>query len=311
MSRILVTGGAGFIASHVADAFVKAGHTVAVLDNLSTGKKENIPAQARFFHADIIDKDALDAAFAEFKPEVVDHHAAQISVGRSVENPLFDAEQNVIGLLKVLELAKKYGVARIIFVSSAGVYGDAQDIPLPEKTPLLPLSPYAITKASGEHYVRFFDREHGLEAVILRYANVYGPRQDPYGEAGVVAIFTEKALAGETCYIFGNGKQTRDFVFVKDIAQANLLALEGKPGTYNVGSGKETSINALFAEFKGINGKLDVAHDEARPGEVFRSVLDAGLAGKDLDWQPRISLTDGIRETYEWFKRQSFQGKPA
>ena len=305
MKRILVTGGAGFIGSHVAEAFIEAGHTVAVLDNLSSGKRENVPQKAQFFEIDITDREGLEGVFSEFRPEIVSHHAAQISVNRSVREPCFDAEQNILGTINLLDLSAKYGVKCFIFASTGGaLYGDAVTIPSNEDTPVIPLAPYGIAKASVEHYIRFFSGEHGIESVVLRYANVYGPRQDPHGEAGVVAIFSLKALAGEGCVIYGTGDQTRDFVFVKDVARANLAAIDGKPGTYNIGTGIETSINKLFSEFKTLEGSLEAKHDAARPGEVFRSALDVSRAKQDLGWQPQVSLSDGIRETYEWFKER-------
>lgn len=278
---------------------------MAVLDNLSGGKRENVPEKARFYHVDITDKEAVRQVFAEFKPEIVDHHAAQISVNRSVQEPGFDAEQNILGTINLLDASVRQAVKRFIFASTGGaLYGDTKIIPSNEDTPVVPLAPYGIAKASVEHYIRFFSGEHGMEPVILRYANVYGPRQDPYGEAGVVAIFSLKALAGECCVIYGTGEQTRDFVYVKDVAGSNLAALDGKPGTYNIGTGIETSINNLFSEFKRLEGSLEVAHEAARPGEVVRSALDATRAKEDLGWQPQVSLSDGICQTYEWFKQR-------
>ncbi|MEA3311885.1 MAG: NAD-dependent epimerase/dehydratase family protein [candidate division WOR-3 bacterium] len=305
MKRILVTGGAGFIGSHVAEVLIEAGHTVAVLDNLSSGRRENLPEESRFFEVDITDKEGLEKVFSGFKPEIVNHHAAQISVNRSVREPCFDAEQNILGTINLLEASARHGVKRFIFASTGGaLYGDAEIIPSNEDTPVIPLAPYGIAKASAENYVRFFWNEHGIEPVVLRYANVYGPRQDPYGEAGVVGIFSLKALSGEGCVIYGTGEQTRDFVYVKDVARSNLAAVDGKPGTYNIGTGIETSINKLFSEFKRLEGSLKVSHDAARPGEVFRSVLDVSRAGNDLCWQPQVNLSDGIRQTYAWFKQR-------
>lgn len=305
MSRILVTGGAGFIGSHVAEALIEASHTVAVLDNLSSGRRENLPKESRFFEVDVTDKEELEKVFSELKPEIVDHHAAQISVNRSVREPCFDAGQNILGTINLLEASARHGVKRFIFASTGGaLYGDAPSISSNEDTPVIPLAPYGIAKASAEHYIRFFWNEYGIEPVVLRYANVYGPRQDPYGEAGVVAIFSLKALSGEGCVIYGTGDQTRDFVYVKDVARANLAAVDGKPGTYNIGTGIETSINKLFSEFEKLEGSLKVSHDAARPGEVFRSVLDVSRAGNDLCWQPQVNLSDGIRQTYTWFKEK-------
>jgi UDP-glucose 4-epimerase len=305
MKRILVTGGAGFIGSHVAEVLIEAGHTVAVLDNLSSGRRENLPEESRFFEVDITDKEGLEKVFSEFRPEIVDHHAAQISVNRSVREPCFDAEQNILGTINLLEASARHGVKRFIFASTGGaLYGDTEIIPSNEDTPVIPLAPYGIAKASAEHYVRFFYREHGIEPVVLRYANVYGPRQNPYGEAGVMGIFSLKALSGEGCVIYGTGDQTRDFVSVKDVARANLAAVDGKPGTYNIGTGIETSINDLVSEFSKLEGSFEARHDAARAGEVSRSALDVSRAKEYLGWQPQVSLSDGIHQTYEWFKER-------
>lgn len=303
MSRILVTGGAGFIGSHVVDAFIEAGHEVAVLDNLSSGKRVNVAEGVKLYEGDITDKPFVDKVFGEFRPDIVSHLAAQISVNRSVREPHFDAEQNILGSINLLDASAKSKVRRFIFSSTGGaLYGDAEVIPSPEDTPIVPLAPYGIAKASVEHYVRFFASEHGFDAVVLRYANVYGPRQDPHGEAGVVAIFSLKALAGKICVIFGRGDQTRDFVYVKDVAYANRAALDGKTGTYNIGTGVETSINELAGEFIRLNPELVIEHQNARPGEVFRSALDVTKANADLGWSPQVGLSEGINDTYQWFK---------
>ncbi|NLI98457.1 NAD-dependent epimerase/dehydratase family protein [bacterium] len=303
MKRILVTGGAGFIASHVSEAFIKAGHKVAILDNLSSGKMENVPKDAEFFKVDITDSEGVEKVFSAFKPEVVDHHAAQISVTRSVREPKYDAEQNILGSINILDTAIRYETRRFIFASTGGaLYGDADVIPSDERTAVLPLAPYGIAKSTVENYIRFFKNTHGLEAVILRYANVYGPRQDPHGEAGVVSIFTLKALCNEECLIYGSGNQTRDFVYVNDIADANLKAVDGKEGTYNIGTKREITINELFQEFRKINPKLTVVHLKERRGEVLRSVLNADRASTELGWVAKTSLAEGIRQTYEWFK---------
>lgn len=279
---------------------------MAVIDNLSSGKRENVREEARFYLGDITDTVFLEKTFAEFKPEIVDHHAAQISVNRSVHEPGFDARHNILGSINLLQAAAKHGTARFIFASTGGaLYGDAPVIPSPEDTPVVPLAPYGIAKAAVEHYIRFFSREYGFLAVVLRYANVYGPRQDPHGEAGVVAIFSLKTIAGENCVIYGTGEQTRDFVYVNDVARGNLASVEGTPGTYNIGTGRETSINDLAQVFKNIQPALKVDHAEARPGEVFRSALDATLAAENLGWQPESDLPDGIEETYRWFEVQN------
>jgi len=302
MKRILVTGGAGFIGSHIVEVLLDAGHQVAVLDNLSTGKRENLSQKVAFYEADITDKEAIKKVFRDFKPEIVDHHAAQISVNRSVREPDFDAYQNIIGSINLLEASAQHGVERFIFASTGGaLYGDAPRIPSSEDTLVLPLAPYGIAKASVEHYIRFFSTEHKIDTVVLRYANVYGPRQDPHGEAGVVAIFSLKTMAGENLTVYGNGKQTRDFVFVKDVARANLAAVDAKPGVFNVGTGEETSVNDLVKAFQTINPNLEAQYLEARSGEVFRSALDASKAAKVLGWKPIVRLIDGIKETYNWF----------
>lgn len=303
MLRILVTGGAGFIGSHVAEAFLDAGHRVAVLDNLSSGNQENLPQKARFFETDITDKDAVGKVFSEFKPQVVDHHAAQISVNRSVREPSFDAEQNILGTINLLQASASQGAERFIFASTGGaLYGDAQVIPSPEDTPVMPLAPYGIAKASAEHYIRFFSAQHGMKAVVLRYANVYGPRQDPLGEAGVIAIFSLRVLEGKEFLIYGTGEQTRDFIYVEDVARANLAALDGEPGTYNIGTGEQTSINRLAQEFAKVNPGLKITRRDSRAGEVSRSALDASKARAGLGWSPRVLLDEGIGKTFRWFK---------
>jgi UDP-glucose 4-epimerase len=289
----------------VVETLLEAGHEVAVLDNLSTGKRENLPRNIKLYEVDITNKKGVENAIADFKPEVVDHHAAQISVSRSVREPLFDAQQNILGSINLLQCATEKRVQRFIFASTGGaLYGDTDLVPSDENTPVVPLSPYGIAKASIEHYVRFFTGINEMEAVVLRYANVYGPRQDPHGEAGVVAIFSLKSIAGQGCTIFGSGEQTRDFVFVKDVARANLLAVDGKPGTYNIGTGAETTVNTLFEEFKKITPSFEVVREDARSGDVFRSALDASRAKTDLNWKPQATLSEGIKETYQWFQSQ-------
>ena len=245
--RILVTGGAGFIGSHVVDAYVQAGHDVLVVDNLSTGKRENLPVQARFVEADIQDPAVRQLIVLE-KIEIVSHHAAQMDVRRSVADPLYDARVNILGMLNVLEGAREAHVKKFIFASSGGaIYGEQEAFPAAEEHPTAPISPYGVSKRAGEHYLYFYRVEYGLPSIALRYANIYGPRQDPHGEAGVVAIFTQRLLAGEQPVINGDGKQTRDYVFVGDVAQANLAALQvDYDGPLNIGTGSETTVNQLF-----------------------------------------------------------------
>lgn len=300
--RILVTGGAGFIASHIADAFISQGHTVGIVDNLSSGRRENVNPKAEFFEADIRDRDKIEEIFKSFRPEIIDHHAAQINVRRSVEDPVYDATVNIIGSLNLLELSKEYGVKRFVFASTGGaIYGDVGGL-ADESTPTAPISPYGASKRSVEIYLGYYHSVFGLEYVALRYANVYGPRQDPFGEAGVVAIFSERILSGKPCIIYGDGEQTRDYVYVMDVVEANIRALSAPVGIYNIGTGKETSVNELVEVLKSVSGRdFSVIYDAPRPGEVRRIALKCEKANKLLNWTPRTSLVDGIRETFNYF----------
>jgi len=300
--RILVTGGAGFIASHIADAFISQGHTVGIVDNLSSGRRENVNPKAEFFEVDIRDRDKIEGIFKSFKPEIIDHHAAQINVRRSVEDPVYDATVNIIGSLNLLELSKDYGVKRFVFASTGGaIYGDVGGL-ADESTPTAPISPYGASKRSVEIYLGYYHSVFGLEYVALRYANVYGPRQDPFGEAGVVAIFSERILSGKPCIIYGDGEQTRDYVYVMDVVEANIRALSAPVGIYNIGTGKETSVNELVEVLKSVSGRdFSVIYDAPRPGEVRRIALKCEKANKLLNWTPRTSLVDGIRETFNYF----------
>ena len=303
--RILFTGGAGFIGSNVVDALVEGGHEVVVVDNLSTGKEENINPKARFFHVDLTDFEALERVFTETKPEVVFHTAAQIDVRKSVQDPLFDAETNIIGSMNLFEFSIKYGVKRVIFSSTGGaLYGEAEKLPADENTHIEPLSPYGVSKYCTEQYLEYFKRVYNLERVILRYANVYGPRQDPLGEAGVVAIFTSKILNNEKPVIYGDGNQTRDYIFVEDVVRANILVLNGKEGVYNIGTSVETSVNDLVKMFSEVlNKHIEPIYGPPRKGEVQRISLDASKAEKELGFTPEFSLEDGLRKTLEWYKR--------
>ena len=302
--KILVTGGAGFIGSNVSDALVKDGHEVTVLDNLSTGKEENINPEVKFYNVDLLDIESLELAFREFKPDVVNHHAAQIDVRKSVEDPAFDAETNIIGSINLFELSINYGVRRIIFSSTGGaLYGEPEKLPADEYTPIEPISPYGVAKYCVENYLNYFKRLYGVERVILRYANVYGPRQDPLGEAGVVAIFIGKILKGEKPVILGDGTQTRDYIYVEDVVKANVLALEGKEGTYNIGTGKETSVNELIEIFSKVLGhEIKPEYAPPRKGEVHRISLDGEKAKRELGFVPKYSLEEGIKKTIEWYK---------
>jgi UDP-glucose 4-epimerase len=304
--KILVTGGAGFIGSQVADRYIAMGHRVIVIDNLVTGKKENLNPRAQFYQMDIRDA-GVEEVFARERPEVVNHHAAQIDVRKSVMDPLFDAGTNVLGMLNLLEKAVKHGVCRFIFASSGGaIYGDQPEggKPASEDDPLRPISPYGVAKATGELYLHYYQVVHGLDCVALRYGNVYGPRQDPFGEAGVVAIFTEKLLAAEQPLINGDGLQTRDYVYVGDVVEANVQALNRKvTGSFNIGTGVEKNVNELFWSLVKITGKsVKEVHGPAKPGEQRRSVLNCSQAHASLGWEPRVTFEEGLRKTVEYFK---------
>ncbi len=303
--RILVTGGAGFIGSTIADRFLAAGWDVAVLDDLSSGKRENVPAGARFYPCDVRSAAAAEVIASE-RPEVLCHHAAQIDVRRSMEEPRHDADVNVGGLLNLLAAAARAGsVRRVLFASSGGAaYGETDLLPTPEGHPLRPVSVYGASKAASELYLGVYRACHGIDFAALRYANVYGPRQDPHGEAGVVAIFCGRLLAGRPCTVFGDGGQTRDYVFVEDVARANLLAAErGFSGALNVGTGVETDVlrlHAVLSRAAGSTAPPVVA--PARLGEQRRSCIDPAAAAAALGWRPEVGLEDGLRRTLEWFR---------
>jgi UDP-glucose 4-epimerase len=305
--KILVTGGAGFIGSHVVDAYVAAGHEVVIVDDLSTGKRENLNPKAKFHQLDIQDPKVVDLIRDE-RPAVVNLHAAQMDVRRSVADPVFDARTNIIGLIQCLEGARKANVRRVIFVSSGGAaYGEQEAFPAPETHPTNPVSPYGVSKRAGELYAFFYRAEYQLPFFALRYANVYGPRQDPHGEAGVVAIFAGKMLRGEPITVNGDGKQTRDYVFVGDVVQANLAALEREPcGAVNVGTGIETDVNRLAELILQASGsKSEVKHGPAKQGEQRRSVIDCTKAAEKLGWRPSVPLAEGLRRTVEWFRQRA------
>jgi UDP-glucose 4-epimerase len=299
--KIVVTGGAGFIGSHVVDSYLAAGHDLIVVDNLSSGKRQNVPQAARFIEMDITDPE-LATLFQDEHPDVVNHHAANPSVALSVRRPLFDATQNILGTVAVLEAARQTGVGKFIYISSGGaMYGNPECLPIDEGHPANPVSPYALSKHTGERYVRLYGLEHGLHWTILRYANVYGPRQDPFGEAGVVSIFCQNLRDGATPEIQWDGEQTRDFVYVSDCARANLLALAGGDGeAYNVGTGKGTSINALFTVLSRIAGQdLKARRTPRRPGDVRHSYLDCAKIERELGWQAEIGLEEGLEKTWQ------------
>jgi UDP-glucose 4-epimerase len=304
--KILVTGGAGFIAGHVVDAYVNAGHEVVVIDDLSGGRRENVNPAARFYQLDIRSAEARAMVERE-QPEVLNHHAAQMDVRRSVADPVFDAEVNVVGFLNLLESGRRNGLKRVLFASSGGtVYGEQERFPAPETHSTAPLSPYGITKLASEHYLHYYAATYGLSYVALRYANVYGPRQNPHGEAGVVAIFTVKLLAGEQPVINGAGKQTRDYVYIDDVVRANLLALESDyTGPLNIGTAVETDVNVLFGHLLRETGSSAAeVHGPAKAGEQARSVLDPSRALAVLGWKPQVDLAEGLRRTVEDFRRR-------
>lgn len=302
--KILVTGGAGFIGSWVADYYISNGHEVLILDDLSSGRLENVNAKAAFVKGDIRDRSFIKSVMDDFKPDVVNHHAAQIDVRKSVEDPAFDAEVNIIGSITLLENSVKHGVKKLVFASTGGaIYGEPEDIPADESTPPMPISAYGTSKYAVEKYLEYYRHIYSLDFVALRYANVYGPRQNPHGEAGVVAIFCSRILSGKTCLIYGDGSQTRDYVYVGDVARANVLALNSKSGSYNIGTGVETSVNELVNELGVASGQVfNTEHAEARAGEVQRISLGADLAEEVLGWEPRVFLDEGIRNTWEWFR---------
>ena len=302
--KVLVTGGAGFIGSHVTDAFLDAGHEVWALDDLSSGRRENLRSEVRLVVVDIRSPDAARLVEAE-RFEVVCHLAAQMDVRRSVADPRFDADVNIAGFLNLLEAARKSGVRKVVFSSTGGaIYGEQDVYPAPESHPTRPVSPYGVSKASGELYLGYYRAQYGLASVALRYANVYGPRQNPHGEAGVVAIFSERLLRGEICIVNGTGKQTRDFVYGPDVARANLLAATGEiEGPINIGTGIETDVNRLYALLARAAGvDRPAQHAPAKPGEQMRSSVDPSLAAKVLGWRPAVALEEGLQRTVGWFR---------
>jgi len=305
--KVLVTGGAGFIGSHLVDRLVQEGHEVVVVDNLLTGKRRNLNKEARFYKQDI-QSSRLERVFRRERPLLVMHLAAQVDLRRSVEDPIFDAQVNILGTLNLLEQAVKYGTRKVIFSSSGGaIYGEQDVFPAPESHPIRPLSPYGISKLNGEQYLAYYQRVSGIQHVILRYSNVYGPRQDPEGEAGVVAIVTGKMLAGEQPIINGNGRQTRDFVFVDDVVEANL-AVMGKEvqGIYNVGTAEETSVNDLFRLLVELtNANCKELHGPAKKGEQARSVVDISRLRQELGWEPKVTLREGLKRTVEFFRERA------
>ncbi len=303
--KILVTGGAGFIGSHVADSFIALGHKVTVLDNLSGGSRRNVPPKAKFVKLDLRDENGIHKLFKKERFEVVDNHAAQMSVPDSVRNPRFDASVNVLGLLNLLEAGRESGLKKFIHVSSGGtVYGAPKKLPATESYPILPMSPYGITKAVGEDYLRFYKDEHKIDYSILRYSNVYGPRQMPHGEAGVVAIFIKKLMKGETPTIFGDGGIIRDYVYVGDVARANVAVLrKGSGEAYNIGTNKPTTVLQLFhaiAKEMGWHGSPNFG--PPRAGDLKANYLAWAKAKRQLGWAPKTGLAEGVKATADYFR---------
>lgn len=303
--KCLVTGGAGFIGSHIVDTLLEAGHEVVVVDDLSTGKRANLNPRARFYELDIRSPE-LPEVFAGERPDIVSHQAAQMDVRRAVREPAFDASVNVIGALNVLESARHNGVKKILFASTGGaVYGEPEQVPVAETHPIAPMSPYGLTKFTFEQYLGLYRRLYGMAYVALRYPNVYGPRQDPHGEAGVVAIFTRQMLAGEQPVIFGDGSKSRDYVHVSDVAAATrLLVAHGDEGSvFNLGFGLEVTDRMIFDAVRDALGlSIEPRYGEVRPGEVSRIALNASRIRDARGWQPTLSYRDGIARTVEWYK---------
>lgn len=303
--KVLVTGGAGFIASHVVDLLIQHGYEVVIVDDLSSGRRSNLNPAAKFYQMDIRDPRVVEIFEAE-RPDIVDHHAAQMDVRKSVVDPEFDADVNVRGSIHLLECARKYGVKKFIYISTGGaVYGEPEYLPCDEKHPINPICPYGASKHTVEHYLYMYKVLYGLDYAVLRYPNVYGPRQDPHGEAGVVAIFTGLMLSDKPVIINGDGEQTRDFTYVGDCAYANVLAIENPRGTgiYNVGMGEPTSVNQIFRTLKDITGYAhEPTNGPAKLGETRFIYLDSRKIRDELNWKPNVSLREGLAATVEYFR---------
>jgi UDP-glucose 4-epimerase len=310
--NILVTGGAGFIGSHIVDAYIEAGHDVTVVDDLSSGRRENVNPAATFHELSVLD-DGLRDVFHSERPDIVNHHAAQISVVRSLQDPSFDARVNILGSIRLIECALEFGTRRFIFASTGGaLYGEPESIPCDEAHPIAPLSPYGTAKYAVEMYLKTYRLTRGFSSACLRYSNVYGPRQDPHGEAGVVAIFAERMLANSDITIFGDGHQARDFLHVEDVVRANLRILDSDLEdvlatglTVNLGTGVETSVNDIFGHLSGALGYHRApVHEPERPGDVYRIALDASKARRVIGWKPDVDLEEGLKRTAEWFRNR-------
>ncbi len=302
--NILVTGGAGFIGSHVVDAYIEAGHSVFIIDDLSTGQRENINPKAHFFQIDIRSSE-IESIFKMYPIEIVNHHAAQMDVRKSVAEPQFDASVNIVGMLNLMENAVRNGVKKVIFSSTGGaIYGEQDYFPADEDHPTRPLSPYGIAKLATEKYLYYYEEVYGLPSIILRYANIFGPRQNPYGEAGVIAIFTDKLLRGEQPIINGDGRQTRDYVYVGDVVEANVLALTCRNSEiFNIGTGIETDVNTLYAYVQAaVSSHMPEVHGQAKKGEQLRSVISSKKIERLLGWKPSVAVREGILITANSFR---------
>jgi len=307
---ILVTGGAGFIGSHIVDRLIELGKDVIVIDNLSTGKKENLNKKAKFYKGDICSKKFIREIFEKEKEiEAIIHQAAQASVIKSLKNPELDAKVNIIGSINLLECCRKFNIDKFIYASSGGaLYGNAKYFPTDEKHPIKPISPYGMSKYVAELYLKLYNELYNLNSISLRYSNVYGPRQDPYGEGGVIAIFSDKLVRNKKPTIFGSGEQTRDFIYVSDVVEANILSLTktNLNGEFNISTGRETSVNELYKRMQKIAKKeeLSAIYAEKRKGEVYRSVLDNKKAREELGWEPKVKIDEGLKLTIDYFSRK-------
>jgi UDP-glucose 4-epimerase len=309
--RVLVTGGAGFIGSHLVDALVARGDSAVVVDDLSTGKEENLRGTTPFYRVDVRDAAALEQVFSRERPDVVSHHAAQTDVRRSMTDPVFDAEVNILGVVNVLRLCVKHGVQKVVFASTSAVYPEPEVVPVDERHPVRPLSAYGLSKFVGEQYLMFYRDIYGLRFTIFRYGNVYGPRQDPQGEAGVVAIFTEQMLSGVKPTIFGDGSKTRDYVYIDDVVSANLLAMDGGGDgeLFNLGWGREiTDLEVFEAIRKAAGVAVEPIYGQKRPGELDRIALDSTKARRLLGWTPQVSFEKGVQLTVAYYKGRKGHG---
>jgi UDP-glucose 4-epimerase len=305
--KILVTGGAGFIASHVVDTYIKAGHDVVTVDNLSTGKEEQVNSAAKFITADITDKETIQNIIRTEKPDVLNLHAAHIQVGNSVKNPQFDAENNILATIHIMEAAKDVAVKKVIFASTGGAMYGNKPTPFTEDMKEEPLSPYGVSKRSAELYLNYYYEQYKIPYTVLRYSNVYGPRQNPHGESGVIAIFSEMIAQGKTPVINGDGTHTRDYVYIDDVARANLLALESPfVGALNIGTTTEISTNDVFRKVAEVFGvQMQETHGAERPGEQVRSSLSSKKAQEVLGWTPTVSFDEGVRRVVEWYRSRA------